>query len=175
MNTQNLPIAENTPQSQKWSNTVGGFFQGFGTIELITTEFIKRMAAPFKYKSMKKKFLSQKLSWIIDNLSDRSNAGRETRLETIGILEEIRELSYFRNILAHAAMGFSPNEDSGNDESGKPTPAGILNFKPDDDEEDSEFTSLEDIQEKSDDLAVLAKRLLDLLNGMELTREDPAP
>lgn len=165
-----LQIGDTSPESQNWSLTIGRFFQAFAIIELITTEFINRMAGPFKYKSMKKKFLSQKLTWIIENLSDHTKANREARLAIIDALEEIRDLSHFRNILAHASVGLKPYPNS--NETEMPTLAGILNFKPDEDEQDFEFISLEDIKEKSEESETLAKKFLDCLNEMVLTRED---
>ncbi|GEM_PF-3174692 len=167
MNMQKLQIDANTPDAVAWANTVGGFFRNFGVIELIITEFLKRMAVEYKYKSMKKKFLSQKLSWIIDGLSDRTNADKGTIRETIEVLEEIRGLSIFRNVLAHAAAGFDVSEPSGEQ---APALVGALNFKPEDEDEESELIPLEEIKEKAAESEALAKRLLGLLNGMELTQ-----
>lgn len=167
MDMQKIRISETTPNAPEWADAVGRFFLNFALIELVTTEFIKRMAAEFKYKSMKKKFLSQKLTWIIDNLSDSTDADKATIRETIAVLEEIRELSFFRNVLAHAALGF---EFPGQGGDGKPALAGVLNFKPDDEDEESELIPLEEIRERSAESAALAGKILDLLNGMELSK-----
>ncbi len=165
MDMQKIRISETAPNAREWADAVGRFFLNFGLIELVTTEFIKRMASEFKYKSMKKKFLSQKLTWIIDGLSDSSNADRQTRLDTVEALEAIRELSIFRNVLAHAALGVDVSDQAGGADC-KLT--GALNFKPDDEDEESELISLEEIRERMIETESLAKRLLDLLNGMEL-------
>ncbi|MDB5047388.1 MAG: hypothetical protein JWO30_459 [Fibrobacteres bacterium] len=166
MDTQALKIPGNEPDAAEWADAVGGFFRNFAVIELLTIEFVTRMADPFKYKSMKKKFLAQRLTWIIDNIHEHTVSDPEKIQELIGILESIREESYFRNVLAHGAAGFAfPAEGAG----GSQTLKGVMNFKPEDDTQDAELISMEEIKGRRDEAAALAGKLLASLNGLELT------
>jgi hypothetical protein len=166
MDTQALKIPGNEPDAAEWAEVVGGFFRNFALIELLTIEFVTRMADPFKYKSMKKKFLAQRLTWIVDNIHEHTSSDPEKVEELIAILESIREESYFRNVLAHGAAGFSFPKQG---EIGNPALAGVLNFKPEDDAQDAELISMEEIKGRRDEAAALAGKLLASLNGLELT------
>lgn len=164
MNTSNIQIDPNNPQAMEWADTVGRFFRSFAMIELLTVEFARRMADPFKFKSMKKKFLAQRLTWISDTIHEKAGANRDKAEELIGILDDIRELSYFRNILAHGALAFSFPEGEGKE---SPAIAGILNFKPDDEDEESELIATGEIKERLEESDALARKLLALLNQFE--------
>jgi hypothetical protein len=166
MNTQALNTADTGAQTSEWIQAVGGFFRNFALIELLTVEFVARMADPFKYKSMKKKFLAQRLTWIAESIHEHSPSDPDKIEALIGILDAIREESYFRNVLAHGAAGFA---FAGGAEA-EPSLTGILNFKPDDETQDAEMISLEEIQGRRDESASLAKQLLESLNGLELTK-----
>jgi hypothetical protein len=164
MNTKALDLSALNAQSQAWTTAVGEYFRNFALIEWLTVELLHRMADPFKYKSTKKKFLPQKLTWIIDNLHERADGDEEKAEALIELLESIREETYFRNVAAHGALGlvFPP-------EGGNPSLSGILNFKPDDESQDAEMISLEEIQGRRDEAAALAAKLLDAMNSMEFT------
>lgn len=162
MNTQALKLDGIASQSAEWTLAVGEYFRNFALIELLSIEFVARMADPFKYKSMKKKFLPQRLTWICENIHERTSSDAEKAEAIIEILEGIREESYFRNVLAHGAAGFSAPEGDGT-----PSLIGVLNFKPEDDAQDAEMISLEEIQGRARESASLAGRLLEGLNGLE--------
>lgn len=161
MNTLALKPDAETAEAAEWTLAVGAFFRNFALIELLSVEFVARMADPFKYKSMKKKFLAQRLAWIAETLHERTSDA-DKAAEVIEVLESIREESYFRNILAHGAAGFSKPEGDAS-----PSLIGILNFKPEDDSQDAEMISLEEIQGRRDESAALAAKLLACLNGLE--------
>ncbi len=170
MNTQAINPAETGSQTTEWIQAVGGFFRNFALIELLTIQFAARMADPFKYKSMKKKFLPQRLTWISDNIHEHCAAGADKIDSLIEILDAIREQSYFRNVLAHGAAGFSfPGTEEGA-VAAQAALVGVLNFKPDDDTQDAEMISLEEIRGRCEESSSLAKRLLDALNGLELSK-----
>jgi hypothetical protein len=82
--------------------------------------------------------------------------------ELVALLDEIREESYFRNILAHGAAGLAFPEGAGS-----PALVGVLNFKPDDDSQDAEMISLEEIEGRRDESGRLAGKLLGCLNQLE--------
>lgn len=166
MNTTAIQIDPNNPQAMEWADTVGRFFRSFALIELLTVEFARRMADPFKFKSMKKKFLAQRLTWISDTIHEKAGGNPEKADELIEALDDIREISYFRNILAHGALAFSFPEGESKD---SPAIAGILNFKPDDEDVESELIPIGNIKEKLEESEALARKLLDLLNQLEFT------
>jgi hypothetical protein len=166
MNTQAINPAETGAETSEWIQAVGGFFRNFALIELLTVEFVVRMADSFKYKSMKKKFLPQRLTWIADSIHEHCQSDPDKIASLIEILDAIREASYFRNVLAHGAAGFA--FPGGAD--AEPSLTGVLNFKPDDETQDAEMVSLEEIQGRRDESASLARQLLESLNGLELTK-----
>lgn len=172
MNINSIQIDETSPQAALWVETVGGFFRNFALIEWVTVEFARRMADPFKFKSMKKKFLAQRLTWISDNIHEQPAPNPEKAAALIELLDQVRELSYFRNILAHAALGFSV---PGADKAGTPSLAGVLNYKPDDEDEESELISIADIKERLEESAALAKGLLESLKEFAPALRSPAP
>lgn len=164
MKTQTLDLETLNAGSAEWIAAVGGYFRNFAVIELLSVEFVLRMADPFKYKSMKKKFLAQRLTWIMENIHERCASGEEQAQELIEVLESIREESYFRNVLAHGSAGLAFPEGEG---TGAPALTGVLNFKPDDDSRDAEVISQEEILGRRDEAGALAGKLLACLNRME--------
>lgn len=170
LNTKAIRIAETDPITVEWAQSVGRFFQNFGMIELLTIEFTARMADPNKAKSLRKKFLSQRLNWIIDNLGERVTEGAEGTDALIETLESIREMAPFRNVLAHGALGLSFPGDGA-----AASIAGVLNFKPDDDDKETELIGLEEVKEKAAETAVLAGSLLSSLNSMTFEKSQPPP
>jgi hypothetical protein len=108
-----IRLPENDATAQEWAVAVGRFFQAMGLLETVTMEFVAQMAAGFKFKSIKKKYLSQKLTFIIEGLAEHSDADAPTVSEIQDALEEVRQLSFFRNVLAHGAMGLSGQDADG--------------------------------------------------------------
>jgi hypothetical protein len=171
METKMLRMPENDALTLEWANTVGRFFQAFGMIETIAMEFIVKMADGYKYKSIKKKFLSQKITWIIENLGEHTDSPQE-KIEAIHeTLEEIRQLSFFRNVLAHGAVGLAK---AGGTEKEAPGIAGILNYRPEDTDQDAEIISLDEVKGRVQESEELARKLLDQLQGITFTRIVPA-
>ncbi|MDQ3003317.1 MAG: hypothetical protein M3Y08_18915 [Fibrobacterota bacterium] len=166
MNTKPIQIPGNDTQATEWANVTGRFFQAFGTIEFIVMEFIVKMASGFKFKSIKKKYLSQKLTWIIDSLGEHTDAPQEKIEEINDTLEEIRKLSFFRNVLAHGAIGYSEPGKDGREE---PSILGLLNYRPDDTDQDAEIISLDELKCRLGETEDLARKLLDLLNGIRFS------
>lgn len=165
METKTIHLPENDVLTREWAEALGRFYQGMGWVETITMEFISKMAVGFKYKSMKKKFLSQKLTYIIDNLSDHVEAP-DGAIESIHeALEEARQLSFFRNMLANAAMGV--------DEA--PAVIGMLNYRPDDGDQEAEIVSLEEVKGRMEEAVALAGKLAGLFNGLKFTAPKPDP
>lgn len=166
MNTKPIQIPGNDPQALEWANVTGRFFQTFGTLEFIVMEFIVKMASGFKFKSIKKKYLSQKLTWIIESLGEHTDAPQEKIEEINDTLEEIRKLSFFRNVLAHGAIGYSEPGKDGREE---PSILGLLNYRPDDTDQDAEIISLDELKGRLGETEDLARKLLDLLNEIRFS------
>ena len=166
-----LRLPENDAAAQEWANTVGRFFQASAVLETIAMEFISTMANGFKYKSIKKKYLSQKLTWIIDNIGEHADADGETLGAINEALEGVRQLSFFRNDLCHGALGLAkPAADAG----AAPTISGILNYRPDDADEEAEIISLDEIQGRLQEAETLAAKLAGLFNGLKFAPLEPA-
>lgn len=162
--TTPIRLPENEPLTREWAETLGRFYQGMGWVETIAMEFIARMAEGFKFKSMKKKFLSQKLTYIIDNLGEYAEAP-EGSIEAIHeALEEARQLSFFRNMLSNAAMGLDTAPAL---QDGKAVVIGMLNYRPDDGDQEAEIVSLEEVKGRGEEAAALAERLAGLFNGLK--------
>jgi hypothetical protein len=166
MNTKPIQIPGKDPLALEWATVTGRFFQAFGTIEFIAMEFIVKMANGFKYKSIKKKYLSQKLTWIIESLGDHTDSPQGKIDEIIDTLEEIRKLSFFRNALSHGAVGYS---EPGTGDQEERTILGVLNYRPDDSDQDAEIISLDELKGRLEETEELARKLLDLLNEVRFT------
>jgi hypothetical protein len=170
MNAKTLLFSDSDPVSLEWAQALGGFFRNFGMIELLTIELTARMADAHKAKSLRKKFLNQRLNWIVDNVHERTSSGAEKVEALIEALEGIRELAPFRNVLAHGALGLSLPEDGE-----AAAIAGILNFKPEDGDKEEELIPLEAVREKAAESAALARILADSLNAMAFEKQEPPP
>jgi hypothetical protein len=171
METKTIRLPENDALTREWAEALGRFYQGMGWVETIAMEFIAKMAVGFKYKSMKKKFLGQKLTYIIDNLGDHAEAP-DGAIESIHeALEEARQLSFFRNMLSNASMGLpGANEgkaDAGGDKALSVT--GMLNYRPDDGDQEAEIVSLEEVKGRVEEAVALAGKLAGLFNGLKFT------
>jgi hypothetical protein len=174
-----IRLPENDATAQEWAVAVGRFFQAMGLLETVTMEFVAQMAAGFKFKSIKKKYLSQKLTFIIEGLAEHSDADAPTVAEIQDALEEVRQLSFFRNVLAHGAMGLSGQQADGKAEGGTegkaeaeaeskaPRITGLLNYRPDDTDQDAEIVSLDEIKGRLAEAEALAVKLADLFNGLK--------
>lgn len=170
--TTPIRLPENDVLTREWAETLGRFHQGMGWIETITMEFIAKMAEGFKYKSMKKKFLGQKLTYIIDNLGDYAE-GPEGAVESVHeALEEARQLSFFRNMLSNAAMGL---EKAPTAPDGTASVIGMLNYRPDDGDQEAEIISLEEVKGRADEAAALAAKLAELYNGLKFLAPKAEP
>jgi len=170
MNAKTFLFSDSDPHTLEWTQALGGFFRNFGMLELLTIEFTARMADPHKARSLKKKFLNQRLNWIVDNLHELASAETEEVEALIAALEEVRELAPFRNVLAHGALGLSLPEKGG-----PAAIAGILNFKPEDGDKEEESIPLEAVREKAAECAALAKILDASLNSMSFEKQEPPP
>jgi hypothetical protein len=170
-NTAPIRLPDNDALTLEWSETLGRFYQGMGWVETITMEFIARMAEGFKYKSMKKKFLSQKLTYIIDNLGEHVEAPDGTIEAVHEALEEARQLSFFRNMLSNSAMGLSGANEGKADAGGDKAPSviGMLNYRPDDGDQEAEIVSLEEVKGRMDEAVQLAGKLAGLFNSLKFT------
>lgn len=158
-----IRLPENDEIAQAWAISVGRFFQAMGLLETVTMEFVSQMAAGFKFKSIKKKYLSQKITFVIEGLAEQSDADAPTVSEIQDALEEVRQLSFFRNVLAHGATGLSAQEADG------PTPkiTGLLNYRPDDTEQEAEIISLDEIKGRYEEAEALAVKLAAQFNGLK--------
>ena len=164
--TTPIRLPENDALTREWAETLGRFYQGMGWVEAITMEFVAKMTEGFKYKSMKKKFLSQKLTYIIDNLGEHAEAPDGSVESVHEALEEARQLSFFRNMLSNAAMGL----DKAQAVPGAATAImGMLNYRPDDGDQEAEIVSLEEVKGRADEAAALAAKLAELFNGIKFT------
>lgn len=157
-----IRLPENDATAQEWAAAVGRFFQALGLLETVTMEFVAQMAAGFKFKSIKKKYLSQKLTFVIEGLAEHSDADAGAVSEIQDALEEVRQLSFFRNVLAHGATGLS--REDGN---GAPKITGLLNYRPDDTDQEAEIVSLEEIKGRLEEAEALAVKLAGLFNGLK--------
>ncbi|MDB5103057.1 MAG: hypothetical protein JWP91_746 [Fibrobacteres bacterium] len=172
MDTKTIKIAADDPLTREWAEVTGRFFLNLGMIEFLAMEFIVKMADGYKYKSIKKKFLSQKLTWIIENLAECSDAPPETVEAIHETLEEIRQLSFFRNVVANGAIGLAMADGNGKD---APAISGILNYRPEDTDQDAEIVSLEEVKGRVAESEDLARKLLDHLNGIRLVKSEAKP
>jgi hypothetical protein len=161
--SRTIRLPENDTTAQEWAMAVGGFFLAMGLLESITMEFVARMAAGFKFKSIKKKYLSQKLTFVIEGLAEHSDADASMISEIQDALEEVRQLSFFRNVLAHGAMGLSGQEAGGT----APRITGLLNYRPDDTDQDAEIVSLDEIKGRLGEAEALAAKLAGMFNGLK--------
>ncbi|MEO6096962.1 MAG: hypothetical protein ABIW76_15300 [Fibrobacteria bacterium] len=146
----------------EWAASVGRFFQAMGLLETITMEFVAQMAAGFKFKSLKKKYLSQKLTFVIEGLAEHSDADAPTVAGIQDALEALRQLSFFRNVLAHGAMGLSGWDAEG------PVPrfTGLLNYRPDETDQEAEIVSLDEVKGRLGEAEALAVKLAGQFNGL---------
>ena len=175
--TTPIRLPENDPLTLEWAEALGRFYQGMGWVESITMEFIAKMAEGFKYKSMKKKFLSQKLTYIIDNLGDHVEAPDGSVESVHEALEEARQLSFFRNMLSNASMGL-PGANEGKADAGGDkalSVIGMLNYRPDDGDQEAEIVSLEEVKSRAEEAAALAAKLAELFNGLMFTAPKAEP
>lgn len=163
METKTIRLPENDALTREWAEALGRFYQGMGWVETITMEFIAKMAEGFKYKSMKKKFLSQKLTYIIDNLGDHTQAPEGTIESIHEALEEARQLSFFRNMLSNAALGLDTSS----------TVIGMLNYRPDDGDQEAEIVSLEEVKGRMEEAGALAVKLAGLFNSLKFIAPKP--
>ena len=166
MDTKTIRIAADNPLNVEWANALGSFFRNFGMIEFLAMEFIVKMADGYKYKSIKKKYLSQKITWIIENLGEHTDSPKEQVDAIIETLEEIRQLSFFRNILSHGALGLSKPGENGK---AAPEVVGILNYRPEDSDQEAEIISLEELSGRVAESEELVRKILDQLNGIGFT------
>ena len=170
--TTPIRLPENDALTREWAETLGRFYQGMGWVETIAMEFIARMAEGFKYKSMKKKFLGQKLTYIIDNLGEHVEAPDGSVESVHEALEEARQLSFFRNMLANAAMGLAVAPAVPD---GQAAVIGMLNYRPDDGDQEAEIVSLEEVKGRAEEAAALAAKLAELFNGLKFTAPKAEP
>lgn len=154
-----IRLPEKDAAAQEWAEAIGRFFQAMGLLETVTMEFVAQMAAGFKFKSIKKKYLSQKITFVIEGLAEHSDADAPTVSEIQDALEEVRQLSFFRNVLAHGAMGLSGQDAA-------PRITGLLNYRPDDTDQEAEIVSLDEIKGKLEEAEALAVKLAGLYNGL---------
>ena len=166
MKIEPLNLTGPDPVQVEWTDALGGFFRNCGIIEFIAMEFIGKMATGFKYKSIKKKYLSQKITFIIEHLGEQTEAPQDQIEAVMETLEEIRQLSFFRNVLSHGAIGLA---NSGNEEGKSNSIIGILNYRPDDPDQDAEIISLAEIISRKQESADLAEKLLSHLQGLSFT------
>ena len=158
-----IRLPENDATAQEWAGAVGRFFQAMGLLETITMEFVARMAEGFKFKSIKKKYLSQKITFVIEGLAEHSDADAPAVSEIQDALEEVRQLSFFRNVLAHGATGLSGPDADG----APPRITGLLNYRPDDADQEAEIVSLDEIKGRLAEAEALAAKLAGLFNGLK--------
>ena len=170
--TTPIRLPENDALTREWAESLGRFYQGMGWVETITMEFIAKLAEGFKYKSMKKKFLSQKLTYIIDNLGERAEAPDGAMESVHEALEEARQLSFFRNMLSNAAMGLDEARTAAD---GTAAVIGMLNYRPDDGDQEAEIVSLEEVKGRADEAAALAAKLVELYNGLKFAAPKAEP
>jgi hypothetical protein len=142
-------ISENNPKSHEWAMAIGTIMQNFGMLELLTIEIMAHFRRPPNRRKITRMHLQDRIKWICDNCESSLTA------EAISALRSAKLLCEVRNAIAHGALLLAKGHPS--DEI--PTPVGILNLRPKDEQLEAELISLEEIRGR---IRELAKHLKDV-------------
>ena len=102
-----------SPKTDQWMIGIGKYLVNFGAVEFLTYALIGALTDDEAlYESTKKKQLSERLT-LINKLAKNNDVGDELKSELDKIVEVAKDLSIFRNSLAHNPIFLV--ENTGND------------------------------------------------------------
>jgi hypothetical protein len=87
-------------ETERWASLIGRLFIAFGSIEQTTHECIRDWAGKQIHKHFARARLASRIELAVD-LSSSQNASESTKREFNTVLAKARELSRYRNLVAH--------------------------------------------------------------------------
>jgi len=159
---------QNRPETMEFVVATGKLLQNFGTVELLTYEWIRVLATdPMLFHLARNLKLADRVD-LVKRLveDDRFPLDPSARTSILEILANLRPLIEVRNTVAHSpvSLGFKDNDPS------KVTIVrGVLNMKPKDRTKDAELISLEEINGTVNRSSSIARQLEDWLSQVEAT------
>ncbi|MCX8760989.1 hypothetical protein [Vibrio parahaemolyticus] len=146
-------------KDNKWATEIGRMFVSFGHIESCTYKCIEAFADPRVVKHLNNQSLSRRIE-ILKDLVVGIDSIKENQDQFIKTLNEIKEISEKRNLIAHSPLVlhiFSPNSE------GVSLAEKIISDKKQ--SKQIEFKELETIASKSERLSTELHKIMALLRG----------